>query len=497
MTLTPIVAGVAAAPGAHTPPAASTPPPPQPVVGCSPGSEEMVARLARELTVPTGGWVDLLHLAAHLEARGLTDDAAQSSYGSPDVFALAERVARIPPAADASPPTPQPDTVRPRAPRAMWLHGIIYLLPAAALPAALVGLGARDATVALGGGGALGWVWVGCTAPVAFNLRGMQREQAATRWMLQVTCIGLVLAALASLVSALLMPQHWWIVAGLVFSMATFQMATAHEFFHGRRPLVPLVMAPAVVLGVLHLASGQRAGLRILVTGTLFACCLILIGSALSLGVRDVRRGRARPDSPEHVGSPAIWSVARHLQVCVLTVVSAAFLLGTQLSFLRTTPDLGVTMAGLLVAMGVVEWRALALADGARRLLDASTDIAAFHRSLARRVLGELLVTVAVASLGSIIVAWIVIRTIGLTRAGVLALVAASLLAGVYLLTFMLTNAGRVTTLILAFGGASLMTLLVPALTVLSVAASFLASSILLVILLWHSVLELPARSFQ
>ncbi len=462
----------------------------EPIGPGSPGSDDLVRRLASELSPPVGGWVDLLHLAAHLEARGLTDDAARTAYGAQDVFALAQRVAQVP-SADIPESPASADRHASGIPRATWLHGIIYLLPAPALPATLAWLDTRDATVALGAGGAFGWIWVGCTAPVAFHLRGVRREHAAARWMLLVTCLGLVLAAVTSIAVALLLPGHRVVVLGLVFAMATFQVATAHEFFHHRRAVVPVMMAPAVVLGGLYLVLGRPADLRTAVAGTLVACCAALIGLAIVRGVRDCRSGA------DDENGPLIPSVPRHIGVCLLTTISAAYLLGTQLRFFLTSAELAVSMVGLLVSMGVVEWRTLALADASRRLLNSSTDLNVFHRALSRRVGRELLTTILVAGAASLVAAWVMSRTLGLSPQGVIALTGASLLSGAYLLTFILTNIGRTQRLIGAFLSASFVTFLVPAITGLGVAIAFLASSTLLIASLGHAVLREPARSFQ
>ena len=455
-----------------------------------------VEDLAASISPPSHGWVDALHVAAHLEAQGVTDEVARTRYESVDVFALAREVQRL----HIVPETRTIATpgVREDAPSATWLHGLVYLLPAAAMPAAISALGTRAAAIALFTGGAIGWMWAGVATSVSFGLRGQGRERVAARVLLASTVVGLLVAALAGFVVVALegavggTASHGWLVGTFTFSLAAYQLAAAQAFFHRRRFIVVVCTTPAVIAGVAHLAAGRPRWMELEVAATFILSAGLLAIVVLGTSALAARRA---PRDPAPLARK-IHSVPRLAAVTMYTLASAVFLIGTQIRLFLERTDLALGLAGLIVVMGVVEWRSTALAARARRLLGHLTRVGRFHDALSRTLTKELVFVVSVAAVASSVVAVVLARWVGLTRDGALVLLAASVLAGVYLLTFVLANLSEYVRLSASFAAAAALSVALP-LAGVGTAAALLVVTTLLLIHLLRIVRTRSAASFQ
>ena len=130
--------------------------------------------------------VDLLQIAARLEADGITDRGARVEYGFDDVFALADEVyVRLAP----GPPPPPPPPVLPpawRSGRRDISHGLLYLMPGALFPAVLAAIGSGPLVTVLVLTGGLGWAWSGGASWLAYQRLGAGDPAAAARALVKI-----------------------------------------------------------------------------------------------------------------------------------------------------------------------------------------------------------------------------------------------------------------------------------------------------------------------
>nr|BFE73240.1 hypothetical protein GCM10020092_065410 [Actinoplanes digitatis] len=131
--------------------------------------DDLVARVRPML----GQAVDSLHVAAALEADGLTDRGARVEYGYHDVFALSTEVYRR-----LGPRLPRQRDVATRG-AGSWReslrlisHGPLYVLPCTAFPAVLAIVGRRSLVLGLVFAGILGWVYAGVASHAAYRMLG-------------------------------------------------------------------------------------------------------------------------------------------------------------------------------------------------------------------------------------------------------------------------------------------------------------------------------------
>lgn len=452
--------------------------------------------LAADLKVPSGGWIDDMQLAAHLEALGLTDQEAQERYLSTDVFALAARLSR---SAEARPTAPRrPPEVgritRPRHPSATWAHGPVYFLPAVAIPGVLAATDASAGmkTAALVTGGALGWIWCGVSMPLAYRLLGLERERSALRLLMALTGLGLLVSTLAGAVLASVARADPRLI-GVVLALSAYQLGTGLAFYLHRRRLVVLSMSLVVVVASVALLTDRNSEWA----GGIYALFLISTAALLLAAFgRGAHRIGVVANQPM-LGLPLLPPVFVLARLVAFALSSAAFLLLAQAAFLRSSADVAMGLVGLIVSMGVVEWRALALGDRARDLLARHVSLVGFHRELARTLRHELTGVVAVTAAAGTALGIGLERTVGLSSDGIQVITAGAVLAGVYLLAFTLANMTQLGPLTAAFSGAAALNLGAPPLTGMPPATAFLVSALLLLALLHRLARAQPARTYQ
>lgn len=351
-----------------------------------------LARLVTEVRPVVAQAVDVLHVAALLERRGVTDEVARDRYGRQDVFDLASAVReRVTSArsrtAPGCPAPPHPAAVelvaRSRSASSDVARGSCgirraapYVLLVLAMPALAVLLVEGYTVLALIGGAALGWVWTtvgGCTSSAVWRA-----------------------------------PHH------LVFS------------------------APAVA-GALWFAWPD-----VVRTGTVVTVLAVVSGMTAAGGIVGLARLAAGADRRAPVVPPA-----RGAWVAGYAVAAAAFLLVPQL--LTRQPLTGVALAGLLLGLGVGEWRAARLAARLRRLLVSESRPVRFRRRSTQLAVGEVVLCAGVCAATSALALGVMARFDTLNRSAVGLAVVAVPLAGIFLLGRVLAEKGVYAWLATAF----------------------------------------------
>ncbi len=399
--------------------------------------------LATRIRTRIGRPVDSLHVAAALEADGVTDQSALDVYGQPDVFALADELYEIldRPAVPAS---------SPRTGRALWWknalrdcsHGLLYLLPSALLPVALVYVGHRPLAVTLVAASAFGWVWAAGIAGLAYRLLGCGRPAYAARVLRWAALVSPALGGLIGLVvmaSAGGGPRLAVVAAGLL----AYQTASTIALIYQAELRLFATMAPGVCVGVANLVVGVPSAA---VTAYVGAGSL-----ALSLGVMTWQTTRPMNVAGWPPAAPVETSLLRAvgpelrqlLGVLFYAALSAAFLLHVDAKYLSSPTGLAIAAAPVIVGMGFVEWRVHRFHDRASALLHRVSYPWEFRVVVWRRLAIELLGVLF--TIGALAVAlMIVLRSSGqLTDASVALISAHVAVAGAYFLAFLVAGQAR------------------------------------------------------
>lgn len=399
----------------------------------APPSGDPVDRLVARVRERAPGAVDALQAAALLESDGLSDRAARVEYGFADVFDLAEEVYRR---LGGTAPAHRPAPRRPRSAREI-LHGLLYLLPAALFPAVTAVVPQRPLITALVTAGALGWVWSGGAGWLAYQGLNADDPVAAGRVLAWAAGTGVALGAAVGLLVAATAGGGWR-VAILVPGVLAYQMASTVFVFYLNELLLAALMLPAAVLGVAYLAD--RGVLR-WALGTVCAGVVVALGLALRTALR---AGAGRPSSTvAGVRALVRGRAGELLSVVAYAALSAAFLLHAQARYLAGHVDVVLAGTPLIVAMGVVEWRARVYAGQGRHLLHAVRYPAQFVRRIWLLLAANLAVCLLAVGAFAGALLWILHRAGWLTPAGTAMALAQVALGGAYFLAFVLANHQR------------------------------------------------------
>ena len=386
--------------------------------------------------------VDALQVAAALEAEGVVDQAACDRYGYPDVFHLAGELYRR---LDAEPFTPAPAPGTGAGPgRAVRdiSHGLLYVLPAALLPALPPLVGARPLMLALVTASGLGWVWSAGNAWLAYRLLGRGLARSAGRVLRGAALAGTASGALAGGVIAAFAGGGVRL-AVTAAGLLAFQMAAAIALVYRREAWFIAAVSPGVVAGLAHLALGRPgAGVA---AGVGCGSVLLALGMAVQLTSR--RPPWAAGWSPERAEPPLRVSVRPELAqlgaVLLYAGLSAAFLLQVDARYLAGRLALAVAAAPLIVGVGVVEWRTRRFHERAGGLLHRITDPDRFGGAvwglLAAGLLGVL---ASIGMLGAVLM-YALDRTGRLDAAAAVLILAHVVIGGAYFLAFVVAGQSR------------------------------------------------------
>ncbi|GAA4060993.1 hypothetical protein [Nonomuraea soli] len=398
--------------------------------------------------------VEPLQVAAALESEGLNDKIARDRYGHTDVFSLAEEVyARL--AREARPPV-EPAPRRPRM-LAQLSHGLLYGMPGALLPATSALVGAQWLMPGLVLTTGAGWILGGCMARMVYG-------KPDSAWT--VVVYGLVAGAVAALAIGLLVQGPPALLALCVVQI-TFQLCSGMLLIHHQEALLAVLMGPGVVAGVTYLVIGTPfAAIVAVVVGTL--CIAGVTGAALVLTSRQ----------------RAPLAVPRGLLLgLVHSLLTALFLLQAEARYVVGRPDIAIAGAGLVLGMGVLEFRAHCFETDVRSVIRQVCYPAEFTRHGHRLLLAGLGICLAVLT----VLSAPPLLLVSITAEGAVMALAHVVLGGAYFLAFLLANQGRVVELCLAQGAALLIhpgLRLVAPVPVLSDTLLFLAACLLFLCLL-------------
>ncbi|MEU4700136.1 hypothetical protein [Nonomuraea dietziae] len=384
--------------------------------------EQLRPRLARA--------VEPLQVAAALESEGLNDKLARERYGHADVFSLAETVyARLVRAEPAPPAEDGRDTT--------WrslVHGPLYAMPAALLPAVTALVGVESLMPGLVVTTGIGWVLGSVLSRLAYGLTGLGAPASAAMTLRR----GLVLGVMVAGGTALLWGPASMVV--LAVAQLTFQVCSGILLFHRREGLLALLMLPATVAGAGYVVVGEPVVALVAV-----ALGVLSIGAVACAAVLLTRHGR--PERPVRGQFTADLALA-----LVYSGLTAGFLLLAEAVYVVSRPDLAVAGAGLVLGMGVLEWRAHRFESAVRGVVRQVCYPVEFtaqgHRLLLRGLL------CCLAALTCLTVAVLAMTEVSLQ--GVVMAAAHVVLGGAYFVAFLLANQGRLVELCLAQGAALL-----------------------------------------
>jgi len=416
------------------------------MAGRLPSTGDPVDDLVARVRLRIGQAVDGLQVAALLETDGVNDRAARAEFGYTDVFALSEDVfhrlgGSVPPRRSARVENPE---------SGRWLrdlsHGLLYLLPSALFPAVLAVVQPHPFVLALVVAGLLGWVWAGGATWLAYQWLNVHDARGAGRVLLWSTLGGVPVAAAVGL-AITAATNSGPIAAVLVPAVMAYQMAATVLLFYRRELWVTGLMVPSAAAGVAYVVFGGPALPWAL--GAITGCVTL----AFMLALVEASRAGRRAEGPR--GTGVLRGRSRViLAVLAYNTATALFLLHAQTPYLLTHLDIVVAGAPLIVAMGVVEWRARRFGERSRWLLSQVR----YPRQFARKIwlmvaLEASLCAAAVALLATplLLVLW---RFDRLTSAGIAMAAAQVALAAAYFLAFVLASHHRYGWLSLALGGA-------------------------------------------
>lgn len=460
--------------------------------------------------------VDALHVAALLEADGVTDARAQREYGYDDVFALASELRRrilpepvtlttrspAPPARRASSRWPRSWVERQRAAFARQLtarrvphdgdglrlvsHGALYLLPATIFPAVLSLMSTTWLIFGLAVGCGVAWVWAAGATWMAYQHAGSHRDASAARVLHRSALGGLPLALATGGVVAVTTGGSWGFLAAACGQM-TYQMgATVLIYFRKERVLFT-TMLPGVLVGVGYLvpAVGVPGVVAILVGAV---CVVAVFCTALKVSRRHAAQGSADRDGPRPAASTATLGL-----VVLYTALTAAYLLHAQSRYVQSSLDVAIGLLPLITGMGVVELQAARFRTRARNVMATVQYPREFAAGVRWLLAVDILVCfAAVAALGAGL-SYALDRAGVLSPAGLMMTLASMFLAGTYYLGFLLMAMSRLLPLITSTGACLVAHLVVasriPVSHPLADSAAFVGTSLGLLVLFATAVL--------
>ncbi|BCJ69854.1 hypothetical protein [Polymorphospora rubra] len=400
-------------------------------------SYDPVDLLVERMRPRLGRPVDAMQVAVALEADGITDRSAQTDYGRPDVFVLADDVwRRLGPV----PAQRSAQTARHGEGRALRdiSHGLLYLSPSALFPVALALVGGRTMVVALLAVGGLGWVWASCSAWLAYRLLGRGLDRNAGRLLRGAALVGPPVAAGTGLVAS---PAGGWPLVLLAVGILSYQMAATVALFHRREGALLAVMAPGVLAGLGYVADVVPTGPAVTVGGTSVVTALVF---AVHWTTRPAPGRPAATKRPEPSLARAVRPELTRLPVVLIYAgLSAAFLLHANAPYLSGAADLAVAAAPLIAGMGLVEWRAHSFGVHARGLLHRTGYPRQFGAAIWRRLIAEVVIVTGLLS-GLAMVLLALLSAAGqLTDAGAVLATAHVAVGAAYFLVFVVANHAR------------------------------------------------------
>jgi hypothetical protein len=396
---------------------------------------EVVERVRRDASDA----VDALQVAALLEAEGVTDQAARTQYGFGDVFGLADAVYRRLGGLHVAVRLMSP---APSGWRQAWRdasHGVLYLLPSAVFPAVLAFVERPSINGGLVVPCGAGWLLAGVASWFAYQLLGLGDGRSAGRVLLWFTAAGLLAAAMLGAGMAAATDGSGRVIAFAVGAMA-YQMSSMLLTFYRREAWLAATMAPAAATGLGYALTGQPSMRLALTAGA------VSVGVTLVLAVLFVVRSLKSASATKQThplrtllgGRVTVFTL-----VVVYTALSAAYLLHSQVPYLLDRFDILVTAVPLMLGMGIVEWRARRFTEMARELLLHVHYPREFIRRIWLLLVANVGACTGAAGLGALALLVIQDRVTTFSTAAATMAAGYAILAGAYMVTFVLAGHGR------------------------------------------------------
>ncbi|GAA1771173.1 hypothetical protein AB0K40_35200 [Nonomuraea bangladeshensis] len=388
--------------------------------------------------------VEPLQVAAMLESQGLNDKVARELYDHTSVFSLAETAYSHIRSKGAPPPGSTGFLKRAR-PVAQILHGLLYALPAALLPAASGLVGTQWLMPGLVFTTGLGWVIGGAATHLAYSLIGHGHVRSAGRVLRTGMLVAVLGVAMLAGVITGLRDGPVELIA-LCIMQVTFQIASGILLFYRREGWLGLIMMPAVVAGVAYIVIGD-SDIGLLTLGVGFACILACVAGALRLTLTRNPAGDAA-EPPLRLLARA--NVRALLPWVLYSTLSAVFLLQAEARYVLDRTDIAVAGAGLVIGMGILEYRAHAFEDETRAAIRQVRYPSDFTRRGRWLLAKGVLICLAWLAVLSVLPLAFLLGKNELTHASIAMAAAHVIVGGAYFLAFLLGNQGRVVPLCVA-----------------------------------------------
>jgi hypothetical protein len=338
-----------------------------------------LAELADRFRAVCRSAVDPLEVASALEFDGVSDRAARTEYGVPDVFALARQLyAQVP--RDPAPAAPEPDPWRARP----LAHGLLYAVPAVCFPAAgtlLVGPHVlRVLVIAL----LSGWGLSQGLAAVGYQRLGMSGPGPARRVLRAGLASCLVVVAIIMLAALAALHTRLPVVA-FGAGEAVYMLGACVLLVLGAERWLPAALAPGVTAATVFLIMGKPASLEhqtfVGLAATPVLAIVLAVVCTMGAGPREGRLVNAG-ELAGAVPAVALGVIAAGL----LSFPGVAGVTG------HGGGNVGALVASvpLALSMGVAEWSLLWYRRGTRHALTLTDDSRWFHRRANLLLLGAL-----------------------------------------------------------------------------------------------------------
>lgn len=357
-------------------------------------SDEPLNSLGRRMNTICVEAVDPLQIAAALEADGLDDQLANTNYGLASVFEVADHLYyRVPLRVMQASSSASPGGSR-------WRdisHGLLFAMPGVFYPAAVSLTNPERATLGIVLSVILGWAWSQVMVRVAYLLQGRGASREAAAWLRFAAFAGITTVAALGLISSIL----WAGAAGpalLAIGQMTYQMAAAIVIMYSQEERLFIALLPGILGGAAFLLLPD-------VVGATVAVSAIALSVVLSLAAAWWATAQlASPNSGSGATADTKWSpLLRYLGVRTKDLLEAVpFLVyGTLCALLVSfdtlrywqwigTTGLGLTIAPLVLSMGVLEWELRRFRERVAILLARTHDPRDFSSGVWRLFLASL-----------------------------------------------------------------------------------------------------------
>lgn len=343
-------------------------------------SHDPINQLGRQLNEICISAVDPLQIAAALEAEGWSDAAIATRFHLPSVFELAEILfQRVPLRIEHLPSVPSQR-------RKSWRelsHGLLFALPGLFYPPAVSLAPAASTTLALALAVIAGWAWSQLMVRLAYLLIGRSAHKEAAQLLRITAAVGIAGVAVAGSVVSWLYPSAAP-AALLASGQMSYHMAAAILLMYERETWLLLALLPGVAASLLFLGAPF-----------LMSAPLATWVSVMSLGLALAAAWRITSEATGHlprwcgVTRRDLWDALPFLAYGTLCAFFVSFDTLRFWTWIGAT-GLGLTIAPLVLSMGVLEWQLRRFREQVALLLARTNNSRTFDNGVWSLFLGVL-----------------------------------------------------------------------------------------------------------